>query len=251
MDQQAAVEALERLGLSTYEAKVFIALVSLGVGSASDVARVVDVPRSQVYGAADRLERRGLVASRQSSPIQYRAVDLEEARTQLRGRFERDLDTAFDHLERVREEVEPTEERDGVWTVEGFDTVSTRIERLVAEARSSVLLATGDPSLADERLVAALAEAADRGVAVSAVSASRDVLDRFEGSVTTAHVPDLRDWEGQGGRLLIVDGRAILLSVGGTGETSAPEEMAIWSADTAFATVLIQIIEGRLGTFVE
>ncbi|MFC7158108.1 hypothetical protein ACFQPA_22115 [Halomarina halobia] len=125
------------------------------------------------------------------------------------------------------------------------------MERLVAEARSSVLLATGDPSLADERLVAALAEAADQGVAVSAVSASRDVLDRFEGSVTTAHVPDLRDWEGQGGRLLIVDGRAILLSVGGTGETSAPEEMAIWSADTAFATVLIQIIEGRLGTFVE
>ncbi|MFC6837673.1 TrmB family transcriptional regulator [Halomarina ordinaria] len=250
MDQQAAVDALERLGLSTYEAKVFIALVSLGVGSASDVAHVVDVPRSQVYGAADRLERHGLVDSRQSSPIQYRPVDLSEARDRLRRRFERDLDTAFEYLDDVHEAADPAEEQEGVWTVEGSEAVTGRLERLLAEASASALFTTGDAPLADERTVAALAEAAERGVGVTVLSASQAVLDRFDDRVATRHLPDLGDWEGEGGRLLLVDGRSVLLSVGGADASSPAGETAIWSADTAFAAVFVRLVEGRLGDYV-
>ncbi len=253
MDQQAAVDALEELGLSTYEAKVFIALVTLGVGSASDVARVVDVPRSQVYGAADRLEERGLVAIQQSSPIQYRAVDLEEANAQLRRRFERAETQAFDYLRQVEREAEPEGEQEGVWTVEGFDTVTTRIERLVGEAESSVLFATEHLALATDEVVAALAAASDRGLSVQVVGGDPAVLDRFGDGVETHELAEFRDWEGRSGRLLITDGTTVLLSVvdertGAGGDTgSDPGETAIWSAETAFADVFIQLIEGRLG----
>ncbi|WP_254536080.1 TrmB family transcriptional regulator [Halomarina litorea] len=250
MDQQAAVDALEELGLSTYEAKVFIALVTLGVGSASDVARVVDVPRSQVYGAADRLEERGLVAIQQSSPIQYRAVDLEEASAQLRRRFERAESQAFDYLRAVEREGEPEGQQEGVWTVEGFDTVTTRITRLVEEAESSVLFATEHPPLATDEVVEALAAARDRGLSVQVVGGDRGVLDRFDADgVETHELTEFRDWESRSGRLLIADGATVLLSVvdDGVGEGDAPAETAIWSAETAFAGVFIRLIEGRLG----
>ncbi len=56
MDESDAIEALEELGLSNYEAKVFVALQRLGTGTARDIHQATDVPRSQVYGAAESLQ---------------------------------------------------------------------------------------------------------------------------------------------------------------------------------------------------
>jgi len=52
MNEGDAVDALKSLGLTTYEARTFVALQKLGAGTASEVADIADVPRSQVYGAA-------------------------------------------------------------------------------------------------------------------------------------------------------------------------------------------------------
>jgi sugar-specific transcriptional regulator TrmB len=246
MEQQAAVDALQSLGLREYEAKVFIGLVTLGVGSASDVARVVDVPRSQVYGAAERLEERGLVAIQQSSPVQYRAVDLAEAKAQLRRRFETAETRAFDFLERVEREREPAGEQEGVWTVEGRETITTRLARLVDEADSSVLFATEHLELATDEVLDALDAATERGLSVQVVGGDTAVLDQFSSTgVETTEFPELRDWEGRSGRLLITDEETVLLSV--VEGADPPVETAIWSSETAFAGVLIQLIQGRFG----
>ncbi|PSP27801.1 hypothetical protein BRC65_04050 [Halobacteriales archaeon QH_2_65_14] len=58
MNDSEAVDGLKRLGLTTYEARVFLGLQKLGSGTANEVSDVVDVPRSQVYGAAEDLETR-------------------------------------------------------------------------------------------------------------------------------------------------------------------------------------------------
>jgi sugar-specific transcriptional regulator TrmB len=83
MSTHEAVEALRELGLSNYEARVFVALQRLGSGTAQEVSQVSDVPRSQVYGAADDLAARGLLEVVESSPKAFRPVDLSTARDQL------------------------------------------------------------------------------------------------------------------------------------------------------------------------
>ena len=93
-----AVDAFEDLGLTSYEAKVFIALHRLGLGTARDVADTTDVPRSQVYSVAESLESRGLLEVQQSNPIRYRPVSVDEARETLRDRFEREQDRACRQL---------------------------------------------------------------------------------------------------------------------------------------------------------
>ncbi|WP_223173920.1 helix-turn-helix domain-containing protein [Haloferax sp. AS1] len=55
MDNSEAIDALIELGLSTYEARVFTALIELGEGTAREVAKTSDVPRSQVYTTAKEL----------------------------------------------------------------------------------------------------------------------------------------------------------------------------------------------------
>jgi len=109
-DQNEAVDAFEQLGLTSYEAKVFIALHRLGAGTARDVAEITDVPRSQVYSVAESLENRGLLEVQQSNPIRYRPVSVDEARDTLRTQFERERDRAFEYVETVKNE--PTGEGD-------------------------------------------------------------------------------------------------------------------------------------------
>lgn len=249
MDESTAIESLRRLGLSKYEAEVFIALQKLGTGTASDVDRITDVPRSQVYGAAESLEERGLLEVQQSNPIQYRAVALDEARERLRSRIEHEQDKAFGFLETVQGEFdEGTGEKEDVWTIHGRDTVSDRIAQMVADADKRIVLGS-DAHLLDDAVVDALAAGTDAGIETLVVSADEETADRLAHLeavrvmvIPPARLPDQNNRHR--GRILVVDDETVLLSVLGDERHGIQEETAIWSTGTGFAAVFIQMITG-------
>ena len=248
-DEEDAVESLKSLGLSEYESKVFIALQRLGVGTARDVYRLTDVPRSQVYGAAETLEERGLVEIQQSKPMQYRPVTLEEARERLQEKFEREQSVAFDYLEGAREESPRSdEEREDFWTVKGRDTIDSRIEELLDEAEDRVIFISTDGELVNGSIQERLVELAD-SMDVYVMSRDESLLRRFgdaEG-VTCIKTPEKTVREDQGGRFVMVDSNTVLLTVlGDEGGAIDGTETAVWSSETSFATVLVQITEGWL-----
>lgn len=242
-----AISALQRLGLSKYEASAFVALQKLETGTASEVDRITDVPRSQVYGAAERLEELGLIEVQQSNPIQYRAIDLDEARARLRARLDNEEQNAFDYLESVRgEHAEETETQVDVWTVRGRETINDRIEELAALADDRILFGAAEMSMLNDAIVDTLTTAAESGVEVTVVSETPAVCERFAADGVVTHVvcedPMI---ETQSGRVLIVDTDTVLLSVLGSNELSDPNrEAAIWSAGTGFAVVFIGLLDG-------
>lgn len=248
-----AIEALKRLGLSSYEAQVFIALQRVETATAREVDRMTDVPRSQVYGAAENLERRGLLDVQQSSPLRYRAVDLEEARERLHDRLEHEEKRAFDYLESVRQESETGEEtQEAIWTVHGRETVSDRIAQLVGDADERVVFATGEPSLLDRTVREALREAAAADVSVTVVSEVPEIRDRGDAisgvesrAAPSPAPPEARE---RTGRVLIVDADTVLLTT--LGEEDLPDtrqETAIWSAETGFATMFVELLGVWIG----
>jgi len=242
MDEADAVEALGRLGLSTYEARVFIALQKLGDGTASEIAEVADVPRSQVYGAADALEERGLVEVQHATPIRYRPVAPAEAETRLTAPLEAERERAIDYLESIEGSGAANAERQAeVWTVHGTAAVEDRLRRLAAEATDRLFVGVDDPDLFDQALRATLQDRVDAGVAVTVVSAADTVLDAVPDGVDTAVVPPTFDPGDLTTRVLVADGEAVLLAV--RGEDGAGEETAIWSARSGFATVLARVVE--------
>jgi sugar-specific transcriptional regulator TrmB len=245
VSERDAVEGLERLGLSQYEAAVFVALQRLGTGTARDVADVTDVPRSQVYGAAERLAERGLIHVQQSQPIAYRPVPLDEARARLRDRFEDRADRAFDALASLPRSA-PDDEQEAVWTVRGRDAVSDRAADLVADAEHRVVY-TADPEYVDDRVTAALREAVESVHVV--VASAGDLGDGFANSAVETHrLPEeFERHAGAVGRLLVVDDDAVLVSV----DPTEGDETAIWSADTAFASVFIRLADTWFGSALE
>lgn len=239
VDESDAVAAFERLGLTSYQAQVFIALQRLGTGTARDVARVADVPRSQVYSAAEELEERGLVSVQRASPIRYRPVDVDTAREILRDRFEREQSRAFDYVESVRREAEGDERQEDIWTVRDRSRVDERTVELCERASDRLVVGARLPGLVTDEIEAAIAGRAADGVDVTAISSSAMLRDRLGGlegvdARAPAHTGDDRS-----GRVVVGDQDAILLSVvDGDGH-----ETAIWSTESLFAAVLIQLIE--------
>src|SRR3989454_5536058 len=71
MKLSEASEALQRIGLSRYEALVFVNLARAGATTAGDVARVSGVNRVQTYRALEGLEARGLVEVTLDRPRRY------------------------------------------------------------------------------------------------------------------------------------------------------------------------------------
>lgn len=247
MDDEAAVEGLTRLGLTTYEARVFLGLQKLGTGTAAAVTDVVDVPRSQVYGAAESLEERGLVETQQSTPTQYRPVSLERARSRLLDELERTGAETFDYLEDVRESAHGDEEEsEAIWLVRGSGAIASRVATLAGEATGSITYGCPDLNHLEDGVVEALGAASEAGIEVVVASESPTVqaaVDDVQG-VTSFSIPAKRTPDVDTGRFMLVDDRTLLLSVCSTaagGEGTA--EVAFWSAESTFAAVLVEVIE--------
>ncbi|WP_323190241.1 helix-turn-helix domain-containing protein [Halostella sp. PRR32] len=252
MAESDAVSSLERLGLTGYEARVFIALQKLGSGTARDVHRVAEVPRSQVYSAAENLEERGLVEVQQSNPMRYRPVSIETARSILRERFEREQERAFDYVEDVREEhSDDGEEQEDIWTVRGQEHVEDRIVELIREAEESVIFGTPDPDLMTETIETALRDREKAGLYVGVVSVDEGVRNRFaDDAVLTTVPPPPFSGDTSIGRVVRVDGKGVLLSVLGEEDVSGiNRETAFWSVETNFASALIELMNSSFDSF--
>lgn len=246
-DAATAVESLARLGLRSYEAKVFVGLQRLGAGTASEIAEAADVPRSQVYSAAEDLEERGLVEVHPGTPTRYRPVELDEARSLLLARIESETDRAFDALARVRESrADADERREEIWTLRGGDSVVERTVALCRRAEQRILYGAAHPSVLEPRVAEALGERAADGVEVTVVSHLDGVLAaaRAVDGVRALRIPATLDSEVSVGRVLVSDSDTVLVSVAGADSETGDEERAFWTADTSFAAMLSATVDG-------
>ena len=78
MKLSQATEALQRIGLSHYEALVFVNLARAGAATAGELARASGVNRVQTYRALESLESRGLVEVTLDRPRRYAARAINE-----------------------------------------------------------------------------------------------------------------------------------------------------------------------------
>lgn len=243
-EEQAEAEALERLqdlGLSQYEAQTLLNLLRLGTGTAQDVTRINDVPRTRVYEAADRLHELGFVDIQHTTPRKFTVISTETIVRTLNTRRENTITELSECLEEIGP-AQPQREQFGVWTVTGREAVSSRIDEFIAEADEQVVYMTVDELLTDAHLDR-LEAAADRGVEIHLAGISEDVQDRIQESVPSAELFDtLWEWEATpAGSLLIADEETALVSalVNGDGDADGIEETAIWGAGDRNSLVVV------------
>ena len=66
-------------GLTPNQVKVFFYLGKVGQRSASDIAKAVDIPRSETYHLLTALQNKGIVSATFEHPIKFSTLPIQEA----------------------------------------------------------------------------------------------------------------------------------------------------------------------------
>ncbi|ELK55594.1 MULTISPECIES: TrmB family transcriptional regulator [Haloferax] len=247
MDNSEAIDALIELGLSTYEARVFTALIELGEGTAREVAKTSDVPRSQVYTTAKELQSRGFISVQRANPQVFQPISLSEVESQLSREFESKRDTAFDRLETLERQTAPSaEQSEDVWTITGTPAIIGRASQLIDEAETRVIYGAKDLAHPDAELLSSVRSCCSREVPVLLLQNNgQEIAEPWRETecVSSVSVPPQQSKSEHAVRLLLVDSDSFLLSV--RSNRSAPE-IAIWSANTTFAEAFLQLLTSSL-----
>ena len=99
------VARLTRLGLTTYEARAYAALIRRESFTPAQVARECGVPRQRIYDVLGTLVQKGLASSRPDAQVKYTALGPE---------------LAVEHLLATQRESLATLERDGVAVIDAL-----------------------------------------------------------------------------------------------------------------------------------
>jgi len=72
---ESVVEKLQRVGLTEYEAKAYLALLNTHLSTATKVSEKSNVPRTKIYSVLESLERKSWVRIYSGVPLLFKAVE--------------------------------------------------------------------------------------------------------------------------------------------------------------------------------
>lgn len=159
------LEKLAELGLTEYEAKVYLALLNENPATGYQISKTSGVPRSMVYEALGRLEARGAaLKSEDEKATLYRPVPPGT----LLDRYERD---ARERAAMLRTELLPLYNREDsgrLWNFSGRREALAYAADMIDGAERELMLVLTDPDVVAlrERLITAH----ERGVALGIMS---------------------------------------------------------------------------------
>jgi len=212
-------EALKTLGLTKYEALVYVALLQVTRATATEIHELSGVPRASAYPVLDRLIQRNLVTVSHTAPKRFSALPPTEAVDSLmRGIGEK----ASYAKETLQELYDRRKTPDGggqelVWTITGDANIISRIRDLMAQATDRIEV-LGNWNLIED-LGDPLSMAAGR-VRVEVITDCREGAF-LPGIQISAIVPPI--WHTEVGSkeragIFFVDGSKVMVVMGSEGE---------------------------------
>lgn len=132
--------SLQNLGFTSYEAKVFVALVKNENATVSVLHLDSDVPNSAIYGALKKLEKRGIIEFLNTKPMRYRCIPPEDAIAKLKRDYGDECDDVLDELKKIygKSSCDTTEEF--IWTISGIRNVTDKVIQMLEGAEKDVLI---------------------------------------------------------------------------------------------------------------
>jgi len=219
---------LRRIGLNQYESKVYVALLSAGPTSASDLSELAGIPRPRAYDVLSKLEKKGFVSTQPGRPTKFRAFDVKEAFITLKKKRQIDHSKELGEIDKIEtqlskkvsttEYVETSGASDFVWVIKDRSNIYSKIQSLIDNASKSVVIAT-TPEGIKRKLDAyedTLISAKKRGVNVKFISQTATKIKKSVGDFKTKDKLH---------RMMVIDDHVVLFL---TPEGNAKSEVGAW-----------------------
>jgi sugar-specific transcriptional regulator TrmB len=138
--QLTIAESLKSLGLTKYEALVYIALLRVTGATATEIHEISGVPRASVYPVLDRLLQKNLVAVSHTTPKRFTSISPDEGIDSLLKTVESDARQAKKILSKMyRERSSPDRgNQELIWSIYGNENIRVRLVDMISGADDSV-----------------------------------------------------------------------------------------------------------------
>jgi hypothetical protein len=143
VEKKEVVKAIENLGLSTYEAKAYFALLSESPLTGYKLSKLSGVPRSRIYETIEKLTAKGLVLSQQGDTTLLIPVSLES----FLEKKERESKRNINFLKDILPQLKKPAETQGIWTISGRDQIFESVNHFISRAKSHVYLVSFDSDI--------------------------------------------------------------------------------------------------------
>lgn len=221
MAMNELIESLQQLGLTSYEAKVLIALTQYGSGTAADIHALSGIPRSAVYGVITKLKDKGIIETQNTKPMRYKSISPERVINILKEEYEKAVLYSREQLEVIYHAMSEQAEDDAVWNISGVKNVNDKIVQMLESAKEEIIFASSYQPLDRvigvypimEGIKETVLKKIGEGVRVRMTGRSKDVVadiaKQFPGVEARSY--DAKSSHPLKGGILVIDNREILV----------------------------------------
>lgn len=219
MHPKNIINHLKSMGLNSYEAKLWVALLSKGVATAGELSDISNVPRSRSYDVLESLEKKGFVMMKLGKPIKYIAVQPLEALDRSKKRILLSAETKAKLLEEFensdllnelnlvyKNSTENIDAAELSSVFRGRESLYSHLDMLFRNAEKSILIMTTSAGLQrkNEAFRNIFRKAKDRGVKIKILAPVANAV--YNDAKNLSEFADLRSTEANA-RFCIVDGK--------------------------------------------
>ena len=245
---QDLIKKLTQLGLNSYEAKLWTALLSQGVSTAGELSDIADVPRSRSYDVLESLEKKGFIIQKLGKPIKYVALPPQEVLERVKKQIRQEADEQAKRMEELRgtevlnqlttlhtqgvEMVDPTELSGALRSRGG---IYNHLGMLIKDAQKEILIMSTPAGITRkiETLDVELQKAADRGVSIKAIISGE--LPELPSYIQAHQAQDIQ------ARFMIADGKEMIFMLLPDDKVHPAYDVGIWVNTPYFAQALSDV----------
>jgi HTH-type transcriptional regulator, sugar sensing transcriptional regulator len=250
------VNKLKDFGLNSYEAKIWVALLSRGISSAGELSDISNVPRSRTYDVLESLERKGFIVMKIGKPIKYIAVPPSEVVERVKRNILDDAQKQADLVEDIKKDVVLQElttlYTQGVEIVEPSDfsaslrdrtNMYSNLNMMIKGAERSIVIMTTAKGLARKAdvLKRTLEKAKARGVDIKIAAPINK--DSRKSAELLAGIADIRHVDNMKARFCIVDNKQVTFSLMDDEKANPSYDGAVWVNTEFFADALSKMFD--------
>jgi sugar-specific transcriptional regulator TrmB len=137
-------DALRKLGLTEYEAKSYLALLTYGPMEGRKVAEKSEVPPTRVFDALKSLAKKGFVSITSEKPMMFQAIDTETA---VKGFLNEKINslqsiekTVIESLKNIKKPLVTEEIKEKVIVTHGFENMFKIATDMFEKAKREMLI---------------------------------------------------------------------------------------------------------------
>jgi HTH-type transcriptional regulator, sugar sensing transcriptional regulator len=254
--QKEFLNKLSALGLNSYEAKLWAALLSRGVSTAGELSDIANVPRSRSYDVLESLEKKGFVIMKIGKPIKYIAIKPSDVLERVKQGIMQEAESNTQSLDKLKDSemlnelnllhtkgidmVDPSELSG---SFKGRANLYTHLDSMLKMAEKSIIISTTGSGLSRkaDSFRRSLYRAKENGVKIKIVAPI--TKDNMSAAKKLAEYAEIKHTDVSLGRFVIVDDSQMTFMLADDADIHPNYDSGVWINSPFFVQTISSMFD--------